>query len=169
MVLLIAVLAMLGIFLELSYPEVRSRSTAARMDPLSPGRYQPMLRLLENDLRFLRAQPGFSAEAHTRLRAQRGRVFRVYLRCLETDFERACVALKYQVAQSRQGRCRLVLLFGWHHMLFSCSMARVRCRLMVYDRGWGTVDAGHLVRRFGLALAALAPPSKGNSSDKENL
>src|SRR4051812_29743302 len=61
----------------------------------SDDRYRPMLRLLdEADFRFLRVQKGFNPGMERKLRTQRVKVFRAYLKMLETDFKRVCMALK---------------------------------------------------------------------------
>ena len=58
---------------------------------LSVDRYRPMLRLLnDDDLRFLRVQPGFTPDMARSYARQRCKIFRGYLKCLETDF-RLCL------------------------------------------------------------------------------
>src|SRR5215475_12636455 len=79
--------------------------TAEWIDELSVQRYLPMLRLLESgDVEFIRAQPGYSRRMEWRLRAQRCQIFRGYLRCLNLDFRRICMALKLLMVQSQQDR-----------------------------------------------------------------
>ena len=76
--------------------------TAEWIDELSIERYRPMLRLLDSsDIEFLRSQPGYSPKMESDLRAQRCHIFAGYLRCLNMDFRRVCVALKVLMAQSR--------------------------------------------------------------------
>src|ERR1700739_2229680 len=51
-------------------------------------RYQPMIGLLANDdLNFLARQPGCNPKILSRLRRDRRRVFRMYLRDLAVDFQ----------------------------------------------------------------------------------
>src|ERR1035441_9092708 len=72
--------------------------TAEWIDELSTGRYRPMMRLLDSrDIEFLRSQAGFTPKMEARLRAQRCQIFRGYLRCLDMDFQRVCVALKLEI------------------------------------------------------------------------
>src|SRR6266567_1345499 len=68
--------------------------TAQWIEELSVERYRPMMRLLSSaDIEFLRAQPGFTPKMESRLRSQRCQIFRGYLKCLDTDFRRVCMAL----------------------------------------------------------------------------
>src|SRR5579863_76704 len=65
------------------------------IDELSVERYRPMMRLLDGgDVEFLRTQPGFTPMMVTRLRIQRCKIFRGYLRSLTGDFNRVCFAIK---------------------------------------------------------------------------
>src|SRR3954452_17923265 len=79
--------------------------TAEWISDLSTERYRPMLRLLDStDIEFLRGQPGYSRDMEAKLRMQRCQVFRGYLRCLTSDFQRVCMALKIVMAQSEHDR-----------------------------------------------------------------
>jgi len=69
---------------------------------LSVERYQPMLRLLsEDDICFLRSQPGGSSALVKRLRRQRYQVFCSYLGSLQRDFYRGCEMLTFLLLQSQ--------------------------------------------------------------------
>src|ERR1019366_4989261 len=75
------------------------------LDDLSTERYRPMLRLLdEEDLRFLRTQPGFTPKMAAKFRAQRCRILQGYLRSMQVDFGRICTALKLVMTESQQDR-----------------------------------------------------------------
>src|ERR1019366_8069773 len=79
--------------------------TAEWIDELSADRYRPMMRLLDSrDIEFLRSQAGFTSKMEGKLRAQRCRIFRDYLRCLDMDFQRVCMALKVVLLHSEQDR-----------------------------------------------------------------
>ena len=79
--------------------------TAEWIDELSTDRYRPMMRLLDSrDIEFLRSQAGFTPKMESKLRAQRCQIFRGYLRCLDMDFQRVCMALKLVLVQSEQDR-----------------------------------------------------------------
>src|SRR4029077_4776164 len=91
------------------------------LEELSMDRYRPMMRLLDgDDLEFLQSTPGFQPEMASRLRKERCRIFRSYLKCLESDFQRVCCALKILMMQADQDRPDLASLllrsqiaFGW--------------------------------------------------------
>src|SRR5947199_6755256 len=107
MLLLFAVLAFLAISIAFmlhrafASPEALPVTTSW-IEDLSPERYRPMLRLLdENDVRFLQTQPGYNSRTVSRLRAQRCAIFRGYLKALQTDFRRTCGALKLVMIQSQ--------------------------------------------------------------------
>lgn len=66
--------------------------------PFNPAFYQPMERLLrDEDITFLRAQPGFDPGMERRLRRERRAAFRAYLRHLQADFARLHRAARYLV------------------------------------------------------------------------
>jgi hypothetical protein len=70
------------------------RRSAATLDSGEPAdfsldRYQPMGRLMaEEDLVFLKSQPGYRAEMGVRWKRERRRIFRLYLAELKADFRR---------------------------------------------------------------------------------
>ena len=79
--------------------------SANTLEEVSVDRYRPMLRLLsDDDLQYLRVQPGFTPEMASQLRRQRCKIFRGYLRCLDTDFRCVCGALKLLILESRYDR-----------------------------------------------------------------
>lgn len=134
---------------------------AGWIDELSVERYRPMMRLLDDrDLEFLRSQPGFTPRMATRLRTQRCRIFRGYLRCLEGDFRRVCMAVKVLMLQSRHDRPDLAAALVRHQATFALSLAIVNVRVFAYRWGLGGVDVSSLVRSFDamrLELRSLAP------------
>lgn len=149
-------------------PQALLPVTAGWIDELSLERYRPMARLLsEDDLEFLRAQPGFTPRMIARLRAQRCQIFRGYLRSLSQDFDRVCMALKIVLLQSGQDRPDLastLLREQWH---FAANMFAVRVRLVFYRWGWSGVDASNLMRTFDamrLELQGLVPVTLGQEA-----
>src|SRR5712671_493243 len=123
--------------------------TAEWISDLSTERYKPMLRLLDSaDIEFLRGQPGYTRDMETKLRAQRCQVFRGYLRCLTSDFQRVCMALKIVMAQSEQDRPDLAGVLMHQQMSFATGMLGVHCRLALYRWGICSVDVTGLVRTF---------------------
>ena len=130
--------------------------TAEWIDELSIERYRPMLRLLDSsDLEFLRSQPGYSPRMESNLRAQRCQIFRGYLRCLNMDFRRVCMALKLVMAQSRQDRPDLASVLVHHQIMFTSGMLAVQARLFMYRWGICTVDVSDLVQIFDVTRLEL--------------
>jgi hypothetical protein len=83
-----------------------------------------------------------------RLRAQRCRIFRGYLRNLSQDFERVCVALRIVLVQSGQDRPDLASTLVREQWRFAATMFAVRVRLVFYRWGLSSVDASSLMRTF---------------------
>jgi hypothetical protein len=135
--------------------------TAEWIDELSVERYRTMLKLLDpTDLEFLRSQPDYSRRMEANLRAQRCQIFRGYLRCLNTDFRRVCLALKLVMAQSQQDRPDLASVLVHHQIMFTSGMIAIQARLLLYRWGICTVDVSGLVQIFDvmrLELRKLMP------------
>ncbi len=135
------------------------------IDELSIERYRPMMRLLDDrDVEFLRAQPGFTPRMEARLRQQRTRIFRGYLRSLSGDFRRVCTAVKVLMLQSRRDRPDLAAALVRAQAAFAAGMALVEVRLFFYRWGLCRVEVGSLMRVFDamrLELRALAPAAAG--------
>src|SRR2546421_261833 len=97
----------------LSMVNTRSRSTgmiASRewIEEIAADRYRPMMRILDHgEFEFLRLQPGMTSRQIVRIRIQRCRIFRGYLRLLDADFRRVCGALKLVIAESGEDRSDL--------------------------------------------------------------
>jgi tRNA/tmRNA/rRNA uracil-C5-methylase (TrmA/RlmC/RlmD family) len=123
--------------------------TAEWIDELSVERYRPMLRLLnQEDVHFLRIQPGFTKQMATKIRLQRCQVFQEYLRHLDNDFKRICSALKVLMVQSKQDRPDLASLLLRNQITFAYGMIMVQARLVCYRYGIGTMDVSGLVKLF---------------------
>jgi hypothetical protein len=84
----------------------------------------------------------------SRLRAQRCQIYRGYLRCLETDFQRVCTALKLVLVQSEHDRPDLSAVLLHNQILFAAGLLAVHFRLILFGWGIGTADADALVRIF---------------------
>src|SRR5664280_432810 len=135
--------------------------TAEWIDELSTGRYRPMMRLLDSrDIEFLRSQAGFTPKMEAKLRAQRCQIFRGYLRCLDMDFQRVCMALKLVLLHSEQDRRDLSAVLVHQQVMFATGMMAARFRLFLYRWDICTVDATPLVRIFDamrIELRTLVP------------
>jgi hypothetical protein len=138
---------------------------AAWIDDLSIERYRPMMRLLdERDFEFLKMQPGFTPRLAARLRMQRCQIFRSYVSCLESDFQRVCMAVKVLLLQASQDRPDLAVVLIRRQVAFACAMALVNIRVFLYRWGIGGVDVSALVGAFDamrLELRTLVPAASG--------
>jgi hypothetical protein len=123
--------------------------TSEWIDDLSLDRYRPMLRMLDGaDIAFLRSQPGFTPDMAKKLRSQRARIFRGYLRRLESDFGCVCVAIKLVMLQSRHDRPELAETLLRQQVTFACAMLSVRLHLALYRLGICGVEVSKLVKIF---------------------
>jgi len=131
------------------------------IDELSVDRYRPMLRLLDReDFEFLRSQPGITSRQVARLRSQRCRIFRGYLRSLSADFGHVCMSLKLLIAESQQDRADLARLLLKRQVQFACSMIQVHLRLILFTWGLSQVDVSGPLRLFDgirIELATMSP------------
>ena len=155
------ILATVAVLRRLDSPNRSLPVTAEWIDELSTGRYRPMMRLLDSrDIEFLRSQAGFTPKMEAKLRAQRCQIFRGYLRCLEMDFQRVCMALKLVLLHSEQDRPDLSALLVHHRIMFATGLLAARFRLFLYRWGICTVDVTSLVRIFDvmrIELRTLVP------------
>ena len=155
------ILATVAVLRRLDSPNRSLPVTAEWIDELSTGRYRPMMRLLDSrDIEFLRSQAGFTPKMEAKLRAQRCQIFRGYLRCLDMDFQRVCMALKLVLLHSEQDRPDLSALLVHHRIMFATGLLAARFRLFLYRWGICTVDVTSLVRIFDvmrIELRTLVP------------
>jgi hypothetical protein len=146
-------------------PQTSLPVTAGWIDALSIERYRPMMRLLDSeDLEFLRSQPGFTPRMAAKLRIQRCRIFRGYLRSLSNDFARVCVALKIVMFQSLDDRPDLAKALLRQQALFAAGIAAANVRLFLYRWGLCSADVTGLVKIFDgmrLELQTLVPATLG--------
>jgi hypothetical protein len=135
--------------------------TAEWIDALSTDRYLPMVRLLDSsDIEFLRSQPGFTRKMESKVRAQRCRIFRGYLTCLDNDFKRVCLALKLVLAHSSVDRPDLASALVHQQVVFASGLVGAHFRLFLYRWGFCSVDCSSLVKIFDgmrLELQTLVP------------
>jgi hypothetical protein len=139
--------------------------TAGWIDELSSERYRPMLRLLDGeDLDFLSSQPNFSSSSAMRVRKQRCEIFRGYLRCLNNDFNRVCLAVKLLMLQAHDDRPDLASILLRNRISFATGMATVYVRLFLYRWGLCGVNVTGLVKTFDtmrIQLQTLVPVTLG--------
>jgi hypothetical protein len=151
---LVAVMVVLA--RKLTFTDTSLPLTAEWIDELSIERYRPMMHLLDaSDVEWLRGQPGFTPGMAAELRIERCQVFREYLRCLRTDFQRVCAALKLLMLHSRYDRPDLANVLVHQQVMFECGMVVVSLRLFLYRWGLGGVDVTDLVKIFDLMRLEL--------------
>lgn len=141
---LAAVLAFARVFRNLAAP---ARDPGGeRLEQLSLEKYRPMARLLdEADFRFLAAHPAYHAGMGRRLRAERRRVFRGYVRSLERDFGRICGRIQALMAASAEDRPDLAAALVKQRALFACGIVSLRVRLALDAAGWHGIDVRPLL------------------------
>jgi len=108
--------------------------------------YRPMARLLsEDDIRFLKTQPGYRPGMEKALRSSRRKIFRAYLRSLGQDFNRLHLALRLAVLWRPEDAPELAKKLLWQKAVFFGGLLAVHLRLLLYTAGIGTVNAGNLI------------------------
>ena len=142
--------------------------TANWIEELSLDRYRPMLRILAaDDFGVLRSQPGYTPEMLAKLRSQRCRIFREYLRALREDFARVCLALKLLMVQAGNDRPDLASTLLRKQLQFAFGVAAVEVRLALYSWGIGSVEVAGLLAVFDglrVELRTLVPVSSESTA-----
>jgi hypothetical protein len=109
------------------------------------ARYRPMFRLLdESDCGFVAT--GFPGNSNLRrFRAERRKLFRVYLRNLGDDHARIVGAIRNLLVDSELDRPDLAKALYRCQLMFSLAMLSVEFKLQLHALGIGTVDVRSLV------------------------
>jgi uncharacterized membrane protein len=122
-------------------------------------RYRPMLRLLsEDDFGFLGSNPGLCKT----LRAERRKLFRSYLRCLEKDYAGLLACVRLAMVQSGLDRPDLARALARNRALFAVAICKIELRLALHASGTANVDISGLVGAFETLrteIAGLTPAS----------
>jgi hypothetical protein len=112
----------------------------------SPRVYHPMERLLsEEDILFIRSQPGYDPAIERTLRKNRRRVFRSYLRALGKDFSRLHLALRLSVLASPVDRSDLAMILVRQRVIFLVGLSLAHIRLSLYGLGLSNVNVRGLI------------------------
>ena len=120
-------------------------------------RYQPMGRLLtEEDLGFLRSQPGYRPEMGRRWKRERRRIFRLYLAELKADFRRLHAQARELVASSGADSEGLVGALMKQQVTFLVASRALEFRLALQWIGIGRVDVTPLIALIEAMRADLA-------------
>jgi len=128
----------------------------------SLDRYQPMGRLMaEEDLVFLKSQPGYRAEIGERWKRERRRIFRLYLAELKADFRRLHAHARELVASSGADSAALVEVLIKQQVTFLRATTALEFRLALQQIGVGKVDITplmELVEAMRVDLARITAP-----------
>jgi hypothetical protein len=112
----------------------------------SVSSYRPMERLLnEDDMAFLKAQSGYEPGMERKLRSERRRIFRLFLRTLGRDFNRLHYALRLVALHSPADNPDLARVLIKQKFVFFAAFVAVRIRLELHRFGLGSVDVRGLV------------------------
>ena len=112
----------------------------------SAADYRPMERLLsEDDIRFLKSEPGYEPGMEKALRTARRKIFGSYLRNLGRDFNRLHFALRLVALHSPHDRPDLATALIKQKLLFFAGLAAAHVKLRLNVLGIGTVDVRGLV------------------------
>ena len=139
--------------------------TAEWIEQLSVDRFQPRKRLLaDDDLKQCRERADYTPQMAAEFRRERCRIFRGYLRCLHSDFQRVIMALRIVMVQSRYDRPDLAAALVRSRRQFALGLMLVHCRLALYQFGLSGVDAADLLKVFDTArmeLRSMVPAHMG--------
>jgi hypothetical protein len=112
----------------------------------SLDRYQPMGRLMaEEDLVFLKSQPGYRAEMGARWKRERRRIFRLYLAELKADFRRLHAHARELAAGSGADSAGLVEVLMKQQFTFIMATTALEFRLALQRISIGRVDITPLI------------------------
>ena len=121
-----------------------------------------MARLLaDDDLQFLKAQPGYRADMGKRWERERRRIFRLYLRELKSDFRRLHEHARELVAQSGAESADLVAVLMKQQTTFWRATTALEFRLALESMGMGKVDVApfmQLIEAMRVDLAQRTAP-----------
>jgi hypothetical protein len=129
---------------------LRRRSSAAlagdEIDGFSLNRYQPMGRLMaDEDLVFLKSQPGYRAEIGERWKRERRRIIRLYLAELKADFRKLHAHARQLVAASGADSAALAEVLMKQQFTFMTATTALEFRLALQWIGIGRVDITPLI------------------------
>jgi hypothetical protein len=141
---------------------LRRRRSSATQDSddaagFSLDRYQPMGRLMaEEDLVFLKSQPGYRAEIGKCWKRERRRIFRVYLAEIKADFRRLHAHARELVAASGADSAPLVGILMKQQVAFVMATSALELRLALQRIGIGRVDITPLIELLEAMRVDLA-------------
>jgi hypothetical protein len=161
----LATVAGLVIWLRLRGRRANAADAADGSWEFSLENYGSMGRLLaEEDLVFLRSQPGYRPEMGARWKRERHRLFRLYLTELKHDFPRLHAQARTLVAHSDADSADLVGVLMRQELTFMRALAGLELRLLLQRAGVGKVDVAPLIElleAMRLDLAYRTAPHAG--------
>jgi len=167
-ILLFAGLAFGFLFRKLVSKEQVNTFTLEGLDDISISKYRPMERLLvDDDFEFLGSQEGNTPGLARKLRAQRRRVFRGYLRCMRRDFARLYLAAQLLLLHSTVDRPDLAISLLKQRALFTLALLAVEWRLVLHAARLAPVNVHHLVEALDgmrAQIQQLAPAPQSMSA-----
>ena len=152
---------------KLAVPATVAQCDPSWVDGFSVEKYRPMLRLLsDRDHEFMVGQPGFRPEMWKRLRSERRKIFRAYLRNLIRDFHRLHLAGRMILVYSAQDRPELAALLLRQRIQFTWAVLQIQCRLTFHAIGVATVDVSPLIEALEAARLNIGQltPTTGMSA-----
>jgi hypothetical protein len=123
-------------------------------DVVSPTRYRPMERLLEETDQQLVAAMG-DRKMEQEFRRVRVRIFRGFMQQVSDDFNRICKAIKLLMVTSQTDRPDLSGFLMKQQLVFAFAMMSMEVKLTLYGFGGNIVDARALTRSFDQVRAQL--------------
>ena len=139
---------------------LKKSSDEHTLDPLFADRYRPMLRLLNpEDVTVYSNHPACSPADVKRLRAERIRFFRSYLRSLVEDYSGTLGNLERIMLESSSDRPDLARAVESSRFRFAKSLLAVEWNLVLYKHGLGQVNVAPLVDAFFSMRQLFATPA----------
>lgn len=116
------------------------------LQSFSPSIYLPMQQLMSReDFAFLSRQPGFDLSLYRKLRRDRLRIFRKYLRRMIVDFNHLHLAARLAIAQSTEDHSALIPALVVLKLRFSVAVLAAEFRCMMCFFGVKTLGASSLL------------------------
>ncbi len=117
------------------------------------NRYKPMLRLLsDSDLGFAAGNP----KLRSKIRSQRRKCFRGYLRCLTKDYARLLSGIRGMMVESGVDRPDLAKALARNRAQFALALCRIELHLQLHTLGIGKVDVSGLVEALDSLRGAVS-------------
>lgn len=122
------------------------------LDEFSLESYRPMERLLnEGDYEFLASQPGYHSGIARELRAERRKIFRIYMRSLIRDFNTLVRLAESMMVYSELDRPDLARAIFRLRRQFYINIIAIEIRLALLPLPSGVIEVKQLIR----SLAAM--------------